>query len=132
MKLDDKLEDELVTRAEQIITAAYQGLKQMGEITGRTQASNAIEVAKATNSQKVFQNWLRYQKSRESFWRIRLDGSQDDIARKVNEAVEHIASRTTGAETMRMVARFLGYFKRALVAIEHFDQIPAAKEGSTQ
>lgn len=121
-------EEKLVIRAEQIIESARDGLKRHVD-TGRTQASNAIEVAKAANSIAVFRNWLRYQKSREEFWRIVEKGSGNDIASQINGVAEEIAQfKLNNEEKVKMLIRFLGYFRRALVAVEHFDQIKAANE----
>lgn len=145
-----EFEDRLVILAEEIVEATRDSLKQKGD-TGRTQVSNAINVATTTNSLFVFQNWLRYQaarEAREEFWRVSDPRHEADIAKRINDALEEIKSKITaleemkskttsldelkskiiGAETMKAIVRFLGYFRRALVAIEYFDQIPAASK----
>lgn len=135
-----ELEDRLVILAEEIVEATRDSLKQQGD-TGRTQVSNAINVAITTNSLFVFQNWLRYQaarEAREEFWRViakRINDALEEIKNEIT-ALEEMKSKTTGleelkskiigAETMKAIVRFLGYFRRALVAIEYFDQIPPA------
>jgi len=119
-------EDRLVVWAEQIVNSAREGLKRH-EDTGRSQASNAVDVAKTANSVRVFRNWLRYQKSREEFWQVN-DTEGKDLAERVSEVVERIGRETSGDETMKAVVRFLGYFRRTLVAVDHLGQIPAATD----
>jgi 6-phosphofructokinase len=128
MKPED-FEDNLVILAETIVRATRENLKQKAD-TGRTQVSNAISVANATESLLVFRNWLRYQKAREEFWRVSDPQREADIAKRLEAALQEIAEikkQAGAAETMRAVVRFLGYFRRALVAMDHFDQIPAAE-----
>lgn len=140
-----KLEDRLVCLAEEIVGAARNDL-QGKEDSGRTQASNAISVACATDSILVFKNWLRYQRAREAFWR-----GQADLAKLVNEALDQISKQVSDevrqargesvnadqlaaeirTKTMEAVVRFLGYFRRALYAVkdDSFDKILAACGG---
>lgn len=122
-----EFEDRLVIWAEQIVQEARDGLKRYQE-TGRTQMSNAIDVAKTTKSLRVFRNWLRYQKARVEFWEVR-DINGKDIAERINEVIAQIERQTSGDATMNAVTRFLGYFRRALLAMDHFKQIPPATEG---
>lgn len=116
-------DEELVITAERIIFSALAGLGRH-EVTGRTQLSQAIEVAKTTQSPKVFANWLRYQKAREEFWRV--DTGEADIAKATHQTIETIASNRSGEVAMKEIVRFLGFLRRALVAKDHFDQIAAA------
>jgi len=122
-----RLEDKLVTWAEQIVRDMRDELKKHQD-TGRTQASNAIDVAKAAQSVPVFFNWLRYQTAREDFWRVR-DNNGKELALRIREAITQIERETEATETMSAVIRFLGYFRRALVALDYLDQIPPATEG---
>jgi hypothetical protein len=123
-------DEELVIGAERIIAASLKA-KELKDhaVTGHTQVSNAIEIAKTTDSLAVFRNWLRYQKHREPFWRVKA-GETSDLAGAVEQMLEQIEkkNRQVGRETdtMNQAIRFLGFFKRALVAKDHFDQIPAA------
>ncbi len=116
-------DEKLVEAAEQIIVSARNKLDRH-EVTGRTQLSQAIEIAKTTQSPKVFTNWLRYQKAREEFWRV--DAGDADIAKATHQTIEAIASNRSGDEAMKEIVRFLGFLRRALIAKDHFDQIPAA------
>jgi len=125
-----QLEDQLVMWAEEIVRDARRGLKAHQD-TGRTQASKAIDVAKMTDSLHVFRNWLRYQKAREEFWRVR-DERGEDLALRLHEVIRRIEQISGGEETMKAVIRFLGYFRRALVAMDYLDQIPPATEGGEE
>lgn len=116
-------DEELVISAEQIIYGALAGLARH-EVAGRTQLSQAIEVAKTTQSPKVFANWLRYQREREDFWKVPTGDS--DIAKATHQAIGNIESKRSGAEAMKEIVRFLGFLRRAFVAKDHFKQIPAA------
>jgi hypothetical protein len=116
-------DEELVVSAERIIDSARKKLDRH-EVTGRTQLSQAIEVAKTTQSPKVFANWLRYQKAREEFWRV--DAGEVDIAKATHQTIEAITSNRSGADAMKEIVRFLGFLRRALIAKDHFGQIPVA------
>ncbi len=119
-------EEQLVIWAEEIVANLQEQLRAHVD-TGRTQASKAIEVAQATGSLLVFRNWLRYQRAREEFWKVGGDGGRD-LAEWVHEAIGRIERETSGPDTMAAVTRFLGYFRRVLVAINHLQQIPPARE----
>lgn len=116
-------EDDLVQWAEEIVLSAKEKLKDREE-TGRTQAFKAIEVMQASESLLVFNNWLRYQLAREAsgeFWSIKAQSGKT-LAECINEKISEI-------KNMKSVEHFLGYFYRALVGVEYFDQIPGLTEG---
>lgn len=139
MALDAMTDEELVIRAEEIIVNALEGLGRH-DVTGRTQLSNAIDVAKTSKSAPVFRNWLRYQKQREEFWRVSVKGATD-LAGEVQQTLEQIERKSGNSESqkkadgakhehvMNQAIRFLGFMRRALVAKDHFDQIPPPKKG---
>jgi hypothetical protein len=117
-------DEDLVIRAEKIIHDRLADLADRHGESGRTQLSNAIEVAQTTQYPLVFSNWLRYQRAREDFWRIGgIAGS--DIATEAHQAIEAIVKNSKRDEAMRMVVRFLGFLRRALVAKEYFKDMPA-------
>lgn len=117
-------DERLVERAEKIVYEARAGLGRHGD-SGRTQLSNAIDVAKTTQHPQVFNNWLRYQRAREEFWRISVSAGTD-IAKETHQTIELITSKHTGEEAMKVVVRFLGFLRRALVAKDYFEDMPAA------
>jgi hypothetical protein len=119
-------DDELVSWAEEIVLSAKEELKELenrGE-KGRTQASKAIEVARESNSLRVFNNWLRYQTARSDsgeFWGMKTKSGKS-LAQSISEKIREI-------KEMKNVMRFLGFFYRALVGVKYFDQIPYLTEG---
>jgi len=117
-------EEQLVLLAEQIVSDLKEQLEGQEE-TGRTQAAKAIEVAMATESLLVFRNWLRYQMFRLKFWRTGEPGPE--LATRVEQAVARIEREAEPPEMMAQVARFLGYFRRALMAVQYLEQIPPAR-----
>ena len=117
-------DEDLVFRAEKIIVDRLDALTERQGESGRTQLSNAISVAQATDHPAVFINWLRYQRSREDFWRI--DKAGREIAKDIHEAIETILKEFKGEEAMRRIVRFLGFLRRALIAKEGFEIIPAS------
>lgn len=122
-------EDELVGRAEKIVLEARNKLSRGDAETGKTQASKAIEVAQEAKSLRVFYNWLRYQMAREDFWRIPLSEDKP-LAQRIAEEAQWIQQKAGSLEeALKAVLRFLGYFRRALVAVEHLDRIPGATGG---
>ncbi len=122
---------ELVRKAEEIVEECFgQGGRGGGGSTGRTQLSNAIDaINQARGSIEVFLNWLRYQMAREDFWRTR--GRQGKmlgqlIARYADELQQRDPEHAAHHLTV-----FLGFMRRALVALNYLDQIPAqVKEAS--
>jgi hypothetical protein len=118
--------DELVQRAEKIILAAKEKLENEQE-TGKTQTSKAVEVAKAARSLRVFQNWLRYQMARENFWRLPVDGRP--LAQYINEEASDFEKKSESKEAaLKALVQFLGYLRRALIAVKYLDQIPPMGE----
>jgi len=119
-------EDKLVDAAEKIVLTAKDQLSGKAE-TGKTQASKAIEVAQEAKSLRVFRNWLRYQMAREDFWQTHVESKF--LAERIAEEVERIAGEAKSSEeALKAVIRFLGYFRRALVAIDHLGRIPVVTE----
>lgn len=118
-------EEQLVLLAEKIVSDLKEQLTGQEE-TGRTQAAKAIEVAMATDSLLVFRNWLRYQMFRLKFWRTGEPGPE--LATRVEQAVDQIERQAEPSEIMGQLARFLGYFRRALMAVKYLEQIPPARE----
>jgi len=123
MRIQD---DDLVARAERIVLEIKPQLVKEKDTasSGRTHASKAVEVFQAPGSLKVFLNWLRYQMSREEFWRVTAANNKP-LAQRIAEEVQNISKGAqNNEEATKAVLRFLGYFRRALVALDYLDRIP--------
>jgi len=135
-----ELDDWLVEKAERIVWEVKDRLEEHSE----TQAQKAIEVAAISyGSVRLFRNWLRYQWARESsqeLWSVRKDDKDRTIAEKITAAIDEIDSKVKAKApsaseqeryriTMQAAARFLGYFKRALKAVNYLDRIKPMLEG---
>lgn len=135
-----ELDDWLVEKAERIVWEVKDKLKDPSE----AQAQKAIEVAAISQgSVRLFRNWLRYQWARESsqeLWSVRKDDKGRTIAEKITTTIDEIDSKVkakvpSASEqernriTMQAAARFLGYFKRALKAVNYLDRIKPILEG---
>lgn len=141
-----EFEDQLVQWAEDTVRSMRQRAKEtiekQAKKSGRTQVSKAIEVVKQARSLPVFYSWIRYQWARESesekFWGLETGTGNKlaehittrvaDIKRKLEETTD-IDEATKRHKSIEATTRFLGYFRRALVAVEYIDQIPAALRG---
>lgn len=138
-----ELDDWLVEMAERIVWEAKDKLGSASE----SQAQKAIEVATiAGGSIRLFRNWLRYQWARESsqeLWSVKGDDKGKTIAEKIVAAIDEIdkkvkAKAPSASEqeryrmTMQAAARFLGYLKRALKAVDYLDRIRPILEGGEQ
>lgn len=116
---------ELVRRAESIVDECF-GIGGRGSSgsTGRTQLSNAIDaINQARGSIEVFLNWLRYQMAREEFWRTR--GKQGKM---LGELIYKYAEELKKRDPQRAayhLTQFLGFMRRALIAVSYLEQIPA-------
>jgi len=131
------LQDELVRRAETIVGWIDVAT---AERSGKAQVSRAIGTADAEGATpRVFVNWLRYQAAREkdyeSFWtragRDRVSVAQA-VAREVAWIEREVAARRgtpDNATTMKAVARFLGYLRRALIGAPQLERIPLSMAG---
>lgn len=115
-------QDQLVQKAEALVHQ----LKDLGgwnQDIGRTQASRAIEVARAADSLRLFINWLRYQAARESdrqrFWSLKLN--QATLAETLSKALNDLPAGEDGP--MPQARLLLGYFRRALVGAEFLNKI---------
>ncbi|MFN3690526.1 MAG: hypothetical protein ACK4UU_06350 [Fimbriimonadales bacterium] len=124
---------ELVRKAEEIVEECFgQGGRGGGSSTGRTQLSNAIDaINQSRGSIEVFLNWLRYQMAREDFWRARNRQGKmlgELIARYADELQRRDPELAAHNTTL-----FLGFMRRALIALSYLDQIPAqVKEASNR
>ncbi len=126
---------------------------------GKTQMSNAIDAVQQTRSIPMFINWVRYQMAREEenlrkssshkkgqsksgkelvsqeekseeaqrFWTAR--SGSDTFAEALAKAVQKIQSTNDRETSVEKVILFLGFMRRALVAINHLDAIPAQLKG---
>ncbi|MCS7065563.1 MAG: hypothetical protein NZL85_04730 [Fimbriimonadales bacterium] len=121
MRLTPEEIDELVLEAEQIIASLRSKLSPQSGTTGHTQMSNAIDAAQQTRSFAMFLNWLRYQMAREDFWRTQPEGGRM-LGEQVADRVKRLQSE--GERGMEKLVLFLGFLRRALVAIKYLDQIP--------
>jgi hypothetical protein len=116
---------ELVRKAEAIIDECFAGSGRGGSgSTGRTQLSNAIDaINQAQGSIEVFLNWLRYQMAREEFWRTR--GKQGKmLGELIYKYAEDLRKRDPQRAAYHLT-QFLGFMRRALVAANYLEQIPA-------
>jgi hypothetical protein len=119
---------ELVVEAEKIISDCFgTGGSASAGSTGRTQLSNAIDaINQAQGSIEVFINWLRYQTARENFWRTR--GKNGTLSEQVYKYAEALGTRDS-ENAAQNLTYFLGFLRRALVAINYLDKIPAQLRG---
>jgi hypothetical protein len=136
------LQDELVQRAEQLVLGLdLKGTE--GSDKGKTQVSKALEVIQTAGSLMVFINWLRYQAGRErsaELWtknagqRSLAEMLANDlgwIQGQVRASLPELPKVEQDAVTMRAAARFLGYFRRAMIGAAHLRSIQlASKEGT--
>jgi hypothetical protein len=121
-------EDLLVARAERIVSEIKPQLVEEKDTasSGKTQASKAIQVFQTSRSLRVFLNWLRYQMSREEFWQV-ATANNKPLGQRIAEEVERISKDAQNKEdATNAILRFLGYFRRALVAVNYLDNIPPA------
>ncbi len=118
--------EDLVERAEKLALALWSRTSAADEgpkpDEGKNQLSKAIEVARASGSIRVFENWLLYQASRGSgsgskFWmqEVQHDGEKNTLAEALFEEIESLAHEY-GDEKEEALVWFLGYFRRAVVA----------------
>ncbi|GIV06139.1 MAG: hypothetical protein KatS3mg016_1714 [Fimbriimonadales bacterium] len=119
---------ELVVRAEAIINDCFgTGGSASAGSTGRTQLSNAIDaINQAQGCIELFINWLRYQMSREDFWRTR--GKNGSLGEQVYKYAEELRKRDS-KNAAQNLTYFLGFLRRALVAMNYLDKIPAQLRG---
>lgn len=124
---------ELVRKAEEMVEECFgQGGRGGGGSTGRTQLSNAIDaINQARGSIEVFLNWLRYQMSREEFWR-----ASNRQGKMLGKLITHYANELQKRDpehAAHHLTHFLGFMRRAFVALNYLDQIPAqVKEASNR
>jgi len=122
---------ELVVKAETIISDCF-GSGRGGNVgsTGRTQLSNAIDaINQAQGCIEVFINWLRYQMSREDFWRTR--GKSKTLGEQIIDYALHLKERDP-KHAAQHLTYFLGFMRRTLVAVNYLDKIPAQLRGGNQ
>jgi len=114
---------ELVRKAETIVADCFgEGGRGSAGSTGRTQLSNAIDaINQAQGSIEVFINWVRYQMAREEFWRTR--GKSKSLGELVCEYAEELKKRDP-ERAAQYLTYFLGFMRRALVAVSYLDKIP--------
>lgn len=122
--------DDLVKRAEDLAVGLWErekakGRKERRAEEGKNQLSKAIEVAEASGSIRVFENWLLYQASRSpdsgsAFWtqEVQSKGKKRTFAEALFEEVESLANEYQGDERAEALVWFLGYLRRAVVAGE--------------
>ncbi|MDM7460418.1 MAG: hypothetical protein P3X24_002035 [bacterium] len=125
---------ELVRKAEEIVEDCFgQGGHGAGGSTGRTQLSNAIDaINQSRGSIEVFLNWLRYQMAREEFWRRRGRSTGKMLGELIAKYAEELQKRDPDHADQHLT-HFLGFMRRALIALNYLDQIPAqVKEASTR
>lgn len=116
---------ELVRQAETIVEECFgaSGRGSSGS-TGRTQLSNAIDaVNQAGGSVEVFLNWLRYQMAREEFWRTRNKQGKM-LGELIYKYAEDLRKRDPNRAAYNLT-QFLGFMRRALIAVGYLEQIPA-------
>ncbi|MFQ3611497.1 MAG: hypothetical protein SNJ72_08390 [Fimbriimonadales bacterium] len=124
--------DELVYEAERIVSSVQSQLAGRSSETGRSQMSNAIDAAQQTRSIPMFINWVRYQMSREEFWKTAGDNGKtlgqmvSDFAERLKQEAQDDEGRERALEKLTL---FLGFMRRALVAIKQLNAIPAQFKG---
>ncbi|GIV13864.1 MAG: hypothetical protein KatS3mg021_2146 [Fimbriimonadales bacterium] len=113
--------DELVHKAEAIVADCFSQAALSAGSTGRTQLSNAIDAINQSGSVAVFCNWLRYQMSREDFWRT--PGKNGSFVEQIYKYAQDLLRRDA-ENTVAHLTNFLGFARRALVALRYLEQIP--------
>ncbi|MDI6824969.1 MAG: hypothetical protein QME87_11585 [Bacillota bacterium] len=108
----------LVQAAEEIVKDVRQKLDAQ---SGTTQISRAVEAALVAEAPCVFRNWLAYQaKRRESkdVWQVRGKKSVYEWVLSMLDEIERVTGPGEGRdrEIMKVLARFLGYLRRTVVA----------------
>lgn len=116
---------ELVRRAETIVNECFgEGRRDSSGSTGRTQLSNAIDaIAQARGSVEVFLNWLRYQMAREKFW-CTPSKTGKMLGELIYKYAEDLQKRDPDNAAQNLTY-FLGFMRRALIAVNYLEQIPA-------
>lgn len=116
---------ELVRRAETIVDECFgAGGRGSSGSTGRTQLSNAIDaINQSRGSVEVFLNWLRYQMAREEFWRTRSKTGKT-LGELIYKYAEDLQKRDPD-NAAKHLTYFLGFMRRALIAVSYLEQIPA-------
>lgn len=125
-----ELDEFMVDNAEKIVIQIMQGRDSEIE-KGHSQAAKAIEVAEASGSLKVFNNWLRYQWAREKesgvrFWSLESQQNKvlaqlimsalEQVAEKMKDVYPGLSEKEYKTQAVYLSTRFLGYFRRALIA----------------
>lgn len=120
--------DALVYEAERIVSGMKNQLAGRSSETGRSQMSNAIDAAQQTRSIPMFINWVRYQMAREDFWRTKVN-DRKPLGQMVSEFAERLNQEGERERALEKLTLFLGFMRRALVAIKQLDAIPPQFKG---
>lgn len=128
MRLDTRELDLLVIKAEQIVSEIPQ--EKLKADSGKTQMSNAIDVAQSTKSIAVFRNWLRYQSERQAakdFWT--LSTKTGTVAKVVANFASELSKEPDQHKAIYKLVLFLGFMRRAVVAHKQLSTIAPFIEG---